>query len=127
MNIGEAAAASGVNAKMIRHYESIGLIAPVERSESGYRLYGQSDLHVLSFIKRARKLGFSIKDIQRLLALWQEQRPSADVKRLALAHVSELDARIAELQGMRNTLRHLANKCNGDARPTCPILEDLAG
>ncbi len=127
MNIGEAAAASGVNAKMIRHYESIGLIAPAERSESGYRLYGQSDLHVLSFIKRARKLGFSIKDIQRLLALWQDRRPSADVKRLALAHVAELDTRIAELQGMRNTLRHLANKCHGDARPTCPILEDLAG
>jgi MerR family transcriptional regulator, copper efflux regulator len=127
MNIGQAAAASGVNAKMIRHYESIGLIVPAERSESGYRLYSQSDLHVLSFIKRARKLGFSIKDIQRLLALWQEQRPSADVKRLALAHVAELDTRIAELQGMRNTLRNLANKCNGDARPTCPILEDLAG
>jgi MerR family transcriptional regulator, copper efflux regulator len=125
MNIGEAAVASGVNAKMIRHYESIGLIAPAERSESGYRLYSQSDLHVLSFIKRARKLGFSIKDIQRLLALWLEQRPSADVKRLALAHVADLDTRIAELQGMRNTLRNLANKCNGDARPACPILEDL--
>jgi Cu(I)-responsive transcriptional regulator len=127
MNIGQAAAVSGVNAKMIRHYEGIGLIAPAERSESGYRLYSRSDLYVLSFIKRARKLGFSIKNIQRLLALWQDRRPSAEVKKMALAHVAELETRITELQGMRDTLRHLADKCSGDARPTCPILESLAG
>ena len=127
MNIGQAAAASGVNAKMIRHYESIGLIVPAGRGENGYRIYNQDDLHVLSFIKRARKLGFSMKDIQQLLGLWQHERPSAEVKRLALGHIADLDRRISELQGMRDTLSHLAQACHGDARPACPILDDLAG
>jgi len=127
MNIGEAAAASGVKAKMIRHYEGIGLIKSAARTESGYRTYGPDDLHVLAFIKRARKLGFAIDDIKRLLALWQGRRPSAEVKKVALAHIAELEARIAELNGMRDTLRHLADHCHGDGRPTCPILDDLAG
>jgi Cu(I)-responsive transcriptional regulator len=127
MNIGQAAAASGVNAKMIRHYESIGLIKSAARSEGGYRLYDQTDLHVLAFIKRARKLGFSIEAIRHLLALWQGRRPSAEVKKVALAHIAELEVRIAELHGMRDTLRHLAEHCHGDMRPTCPILDDLAG
>jgi Cu(I)-responsive transcriptional regulator len=127
MNIGEAAAASGVNAKMIRHYESIGLIKSAARTASGYRTYSQDDLHILAFIKRARKLGFAIEDIKRLLALWQGRKPSAEVKKVALAHIAELEARIAELHGMRDTLRHLADHCHGDSRPTCPILDDLAG
>ena len=127
MNIGQAAAASGVNAKMIRHYESIGLIKPAARSGSGYRTYGDDDIHVLAFIKRARKLGFSVESIKRLLGLWQGRKPSADVKKVALAHIAELDARIAELHGMRDTLSHLAHHCHGDARPSCPILDDLAG
>lgn len=127
MNIGRAAAVSGVNAKMIRHYESVGLIGAAKRSPSGYRLYDPSDVNVLRFIKRGRKLGFSIADIRTLLALWQDHRPSAEVKNVALAHIAELDARIAELQGMRDTLRQLASHCPGDARPACPILEDLVG
>jgi MerR family gold-responsive transcriptional activator of gol and ges genes len=127
MNIGRAAAASGVNAKMIRHYESVGLIGAAKRSASGYRLYDPSDVSVLRFIKRGRKLGFSIADIRTLLALWQDHRPSSEVKNVALAHIAELDARIAELQGMRDTLRQLASHCPGDARPTCPILKDLIG
>jgi len=126
MNIGQAAAASGVNAKMIRHYESIGLIEAAERSASGYRRYDRSDLNVLGFIKRARTLGFAIKDIKKLLALWQGHRPSAEVKKVALAHIAQLDTRIVELQQMRDVIRHLADHCHGDARPTCPILRNLA-
>jgi MerR family copper efflux transcriptional regulator len=126
MNIGQAAAAAAMNAKMVRHYESIGLIGRAQRSESGYRQYTDSDVHTLRFIKRSRRLGFSMKDIRLLLALWHDrQRPSSEVKALALTHIGQLDAKIAELQGMRDTLHHLAKHCQGDHRPNCPILEDL--
>lgn len=128
MQIGEAATASGVNAKMIRHYESIGLIEPAQRTGSSYRVYKEEDVNVLRFVKRGRLLGFSIDDIRALLALWRDRsRPSAEVKRMALAHIAQLDAKIAELQGMRDTLHHLARNCRGDDRPTCPILDNLAG
>jgi len=127
-NIGEAAAATGVSAKMIRDYEKIGLIPPADRSFAGYRLYADADLHRLRFIRRARTLGFSMKQIAELMALWNDRgRPSAKVKQLALSHVGELDAKIAELQAMQRTLRALASNCHGDARPDCPILDDLAG
>lgn len=126
MNIGQAAAAAAMNAKMVRHYESIGLIGRAQRSESGYRQYTDSDVHTLRFIKRSRRLGFSMKDIRLLLALWHDrQRPSSEVKALALTHIGQLDAKITELQGMRDTLHNLAKHCQGDHRPNCPILEDL--
>lgn len=127
MNIGQAAAASGISAKMIRHYECVGLTGTAKRSAGGYRLYEPSDVNVLKFVSKARKLGFPIKDIRRLLALWQDQRPSVEIKSVALAHIADLDARIVELQGMRDALRHLANHCPGDGRPACSILENLAG
>lgn len=127
LNIGEAAQETGVSAKSIRHYESIGLIAPVNRSYSNYRLYNQGDLQTLRFIRQARTLGFSTDKIRALLGLWQDRnRSSADVKKLALQHISELDQQIRELQTMRNTLRKLAHDCHGDDRPECPILEDFA-
>ncbi|NRR29492.1 Cu(I)-responsive transcriptional regulator [Oxalobacteraceae bacterium] len=127
MNIGQAAAASGVSAKMIRYYESIALIPPGRRSDAGYRIYGDSDLHVLRFVKRARNLGFSLEQIRGLLSLWQDKdRASADVKAIALDHVAELNARIAELSEMRDTLQSLASCCHGDARPDCPILRTLS-
>lgn len=126
MNIGQAASASGVTAKMIRYYESIALIRPGRRTDAGYRTYGDEDLHALRFIKRARTLGFSLEQIRDLLSLWQDAgRASADVKRIALGHVEELNARIAELTQMRDTLSRLAVSCHGDASPECPILEDL--
>ena len=126
-NIGEAALESGVTAKMIRHYESLGLLRPARRSEGGYRLYEEADLHVLRFIRRARDLGFPMKDIARLLGLWQNRRrASADVRRIAQEHIGELDRKIAELQSMRRTLEHLVHHCHGDARPDCPILDDLS-
>ena len=126
MNIGQAAAASGVSAKMIRYYESIGLLPAARRTDSGYRFYTDEDVHVLRFIRRARDLGFSLADIAELLALWRDQRrASADVKRIALEHVVALERKIAELQGMASTLRTLAAHCHGDARPDCPILTDL--
>ena len=126
MNIGKAAAASGVSAKMIRYYESIDLLAAARRTEAGYRFYTDEDVHVLRFIRRARDLGFSLADIAELLALWRDQRrASADVKRIALEHVVALERKIAELQGMADTLRTLAAHCHGDARPDCPILTDL--
>jgi Cu(I)-responsive transcriptional regulator len=128
LNIGEAAEASGVSAKMIRHYEETGLVPKAGRTVAGYRIYREADVHVLRFIRRARDLGFTIKEIAGLLGLWQNRRrASADVKRLATKHMADLDARIAELQGMRRTLEHLVHGCHGDDRPDCPILDDLAG
>jgi MerR family copper efflux transcriptional regulator len=127
MNIGQAAQASGVTAKMIRYYESIGLIVESRRSDAGYRLYGEKDLHALRFIKRARKLGFSLEQIRDLLSLWQDSaRASGDVKRIALDHVGELNQRIRELTEMRDTLSSLASCCHGDQRPDCPILQTLS-
>ncbi len=128
LNIGEAAAAAGVSAKMIRHYEENGLIPKVGRTVAGYRIYRESDVHMLRFIRRARDLGFSMKEIEGLLGLWMNRRrASSDVKRLAMKHVEELDAKITELQAMRRTLVDLARRCHGDHRPDCPILDDLAG
>jgi Cu(I)-responsive transcriptional regulator len=113
---------------MIRHYESLGLIPKANRTEGDYRVYADRELHSLRFIKRARRLGFSMQEIEGLLALWRNQRrASAEVKRLALQHVSELDRKIQELQSMRATLANLAAHCHGDARPECPILDDLSG
>lgn len=127
MNIGEAAKASGVSAKMIRYYESIGLIPAPARTAAGYRVYSDSDIHTLRFVRRARDLGFSVERISRLLALWQDRsRASADVKRLALAHVEELERKARDLQEMAETLKHLANTCHGDSRPDCPIIASLA-
>lgn len=126
MNIGQAAAASGVSAKMIRYYESIGLVRETARTDSGYRIYGDSDLHSLRFIKRARNLGFSLEQISDLLSLWQDTgRASADVKSIAMTHVEELNQRIVELTEMRDTLASLARTCHGDDRPDCPILQTL--
>tara|TARA_R110002124_G_scaffold268011_2_gene435529 strand:+ start:8803 stop:9213 length:411 start_codon:yes stop_codon:yes gene_type:complete len=128
MNIGDAASASGVSAKMIRYYESIGLIRPPQRTGSNYRVYGQDDVHVLSFIKRARKLGFSVDETATLLGLWQDKsRASGEVKEIAISHIADLQGKIDELQGMVKTLQHLAHCCGGDDRPDCPILDDLAG
>ncbi|MHC6227569.1 Cu(I)-responsive transcriptional regulator [Pseudomonas sp. X10] len=127
MNIGQAARRSGLSAKMIRYYESIGLLQPAKRSDSGYRLYQQDDLHRLAFIKRSRDLGFSLEEVARLLTLWQDrQRASADVKALAMQHIDELNRRIEELVSLRDTLSELAAHCQGDDRPDCPILKDLA-
>ncbi|MFL6632929.1 MAG: Cu(I)-responsive transcriptional regulator [Massilia sp.] len=126
-NIGEAAKASGVTAKMVRHYESIGLLPPARRTEAGYRLYGGADVRMLQFIHRGRALGFSLDQIADLLALWRDKhRASADVRRLALEHINELDRKIAELEAMKRTLASLAGSCHGDARSDCPILDDLA-
>lgn len=127
LNIGEASRESGVSAKMIRHYESLGLLPPARRTVAGYRIYGPNDVHVLRFIRRARDLGFSIKDVERLLGLWQNRRrASGDVRRVAQQHIRGLDSKIAELQGMKRTLEHLVAHCHGDHRPGCPILDDLA-
>jgi MerR family gold-responsive transcriptional activator of gol and ges genes len=127
VNIGTAAAASGVTAKMIRHYEAIGLLRPASRRGNAYRDYGPRDIHELKFIRRARKLGFSVAEIGELLALWRDRgRPSREVKRIAEAHIGELQSRVAEMQAMTNTLRELVAACHGDDRPDCPILDDLA-
>lgn len=127
MNIGDAAKVSGVSAKMIRHYEAIGLVKAPRRTESGYRLYSEQDVRVLQFIHRGRALGFSLEQIRDLLALWEDKhRASADVRALALAHIGELDRKIADMQAMRRTLESLATSCHGDARSDCPILDDLA-
>ena len=127
MNIGEAAGATGVSAKMIRYYESIGLIRAPLRTDSNYRVYGEDEVHVLRFIKRARTLGFSVEETSTLLGLWQDKsRASAEVKEIATGHVAALETKLAELQGMVKTLKHLAHCCSGDERPDCPILDDLA-
>jgi MerR family copper efflux transcriptional regulator len=127
LNIGQAAAVSGVSAKMIRHYESIGLIANPPRTEAGYRLYGDKEVHVLRFIRHARNLGFSVKQLAELLGLWMdEQRPSSKVKALAERHIDELQQKIQELQLMKSELERLVHCCHGDHRPDCPILEQLA-
>jgi MerR family copper efflux transcriptional regulator len=127
MNIGQAASATGVSAKMIRYYESVALIPPGRRSDAGYRIYNDNDLHALRFVKRARTLGFSLDQIRELLSLWQnKERASADVKSIALGHVEELNQRIAELTEMRDTLQTLARCCQGNDRPDCPILQSLA-
>ena len=127
MTIGEAAARSGVSAKMVRHYESLGLLAKVQRTEAGYRQYGDAEVHTLRFIRRARDLGFSMAEIAELLKLWQNRRrASGDVKRIALAHMTDLDRRIAEMAAMKRTLERLVHCCHGDDRPDCPILDELA-
>lgn len=128
LNIGQAARASGVSAKLIRYYEDSGLVPPAARRANGYRAYTETDVHSLRFIKRARDLGFSMEQIGRLLALWRDRnRASGEVKRIALDHIAELERKIAALQDMRRTLRHLADHCHGDLRPDCPIIDDLAG
>ncbi len=127
MNIGQAATASGISAKMIRYYESVGLIPSADRSTSGYRVYSQEDVHTLRFIRRARDLGFSVEQIAALLALWQDRsRASADVKRLALSHVEKLEAKRREIDEMVATLRYLASHCQGNNRPGCPIIDELS-
>ena len=127
MNVGAAAAASGVSAKMIRHYEAIGLLRPAARRDNAYRDYGERDVHELRFVRRARKLGFSIDEIGALLALWRDRsRPSREVRKIAQNHLDELERRIAETQEMAATLRRLVRACHGDDRPHCPILDDLA-
>src|SRR5579871_5701046 len=125
MNIGHAARASGVSAKMIRYYEKIGLLEAAERGINGYRSYDAEALRVLGFVKSARQLSFPVAKIKRLLALWQGHRPSAEVKSLAQAHIAELDAAIADLQGMRDSLSGLVHRCHGDANPDCAILDGL--
>lgn len=127
MIIGQAAKNSGLSAKMIRYYESIGLLKAAHRSDSGYRLYGPEDLHTLAFIKRSRDLGFSLEEVAKLLTLWQDrQRASSDVKALAREHITALDQKISELASLRDTLQELVEHCQGDHRPDCPILKDLA-
>jgi Cu(I)-responsive transcriptional regulator len=128
MNIGQASNASGVSAKMIRYYESIGLIRAPLRTDSNYRVYSSNEVHVLRFIKRARTLGFSVEETSALLALWEDKtRASAEVKDIATKHIDALETKIAELQAMVGTLKHLVHCCGGDNRPDCPILDDLAG
>ncbi len=126
-SIGQAAERAGVSVKMVRYYESIGLVPRASRTQGGYRLYTENDAHQLVFIRRARALGFTIDEIGKLLALWRnKRRASAEVKRLALSHIAALEEKIAELEAMRDSLRHLAQHCHGDERPDCPILDGLA-
>jgi MerR family transcriptional regulator, copper efflux regulator len=127
MNIGQAANASGVSAKMIRYYESIGLIPRADRTKAGYRLYTDVDVNTLRFIHRAREFGFPIERIRLLVGLWQDGKPSHEVKQVALKHVADLERKIAELTVMRDALQELADHCRGDHRPDCPILRDLEG
>lgn len=127
LNIGQAAAQSGVSAKMVRYYESLGLLPKVARTEAGYRQYGEREVHTLRFIRHARQLGFGMGEVAELLKLWQNRRrSSADVKRIALAHVADLDRRMREMAEMKRTLERLARCCHGDDRPDCPILDELA-
>lgn len=126
MTIGELAKSSGVNAKLIRHYESIGLIPKASRTNSGYRIYSKTDIQFLRFIKRARGLGFSMKEIKKLIGLWRNKsRASKEVKALVLTHLKALETKILEMQEMADSLRLLARSCHGDARPDCPILSNL--
>jgi MerR family copper efflux transcriptional regulator len=126
MNIGEASSTSGVSTKMIRYYESIGLIPAAARTEAGYRLYSDVDVHTLRFIRAARDLGFAVEQIEELLVLWRDRsRASADVKRLALEHIEEIEHKIEELRQLVHTLKHLADHCRGDQRPQCPIVDTL--
>ena len=128
MNIGQAAARSGLPAKTIRYYEEIGLVRPAARAENGYRDYAEADVHRLRFLKRAREHGFSVAECRDLLALWSDRgRASADVKAIAESRIADIDRRIDALRDMRAALAHLVEGCHGDARPHCPILEDLAG
>jgi Cu(I)-responsive transcriptional regulator len=128
MNIGEASARSGVSAKMIRYYEQVRLLPQPERRQSGYRTYDDNDIHRLRFVRRARDFGFPVERIRELLRLWSDRkRPSSEVKRIAETHVAELDARIAQLTALRDSMKDLARRCHGDARPDCPILADLEG
>jgi Cu(I)-responsive transcriptional regulator len=125
-NIGEAARRSGVSAKMARHYESLGLLPAVHRTEAGYRQYGEREVHTLRFIRRARDLGFSMDEIGQLLKLWQNRRrSSAEVRRIASRHVDELARKLAEMEAMKRSLEHLVHCCHGDERPDCPILDEL--
>lgn len=127
IHIGQAAAASGVSAKMIRHYESVGLLPAAQRTDSGYRQYGDAEVHTLRFIRRARDLGFSIHEIGELLNLWRNRRrPSRQVKALAEDHIRALQHKVQELLAMKGTLEHLVHCCHGDERPECPILDELA-
>ena len=127
LNIGQAAAASGVSAKMIRHYEEVGLLPAARRTDAGYRQYGDADVQTLRFVRHSRDLGFSIEQIQELLGLWQNRkRPSRQVRALAQAHIEELDAKLRELQAMKASLEHLVHCCHGDERPDCPIIDTLA-
>ena len=126
MNIGQVAQYSGVSTKMIRHYEDRGLVKKAVRSASGYRVYSENDMHILAFVRQARSLGFSIKQIRELLGLWQNKmRKSSKVKELALKHIRELDFRIQELQEIQRAISQLANNCHGDDRPECPIIDSL--
>ena len=128
MNIGEAAHRSGVSAKMVRHYESLGLLPTVSRTDSGYRQYGENEVHVLRFIKRGRELGFSMAEIAELVGLWRNRRrSSARVRSIAQRHADDLAERIEAMREMQRTLQHLIDCCHGDERPDCPILDDLAG
>lgn len=128
MNIGEVASQAGVPAKTIRYYESVGLIPAAARRGNGYRSYNQTDLHTLRFIHRARELGFSVAEVEDLLALWRnKRRKSAAVKALGLGKIAEIERKIAALETMKRTIKHLTAHCHGDARPDCPILDDLAG
>ncbi len=128
VNIGQVSRLSGVSAKMVRHYEALGLLPRVSRSDGGYRLYAQAEVHTLRFIKRARELGFSMPEIAELAGLWQNRRrASASVKRIAQKHATELAQRIEAMVSMQRTLAHLIHCCHGDERPDCPILDDLAG
>lgn len=126
-SIGDASVRTGVSSKMIRHYEAIGLLPEVHRTAANYRLYSEDDINQLRFIKRARSLGFSMKQISRLVSLWQNKsRSNAHVRNLAMEHVAELDARIREMQEMRHALHVLAVRCHADGEPECPILDSLA-
>ncbi len=128
LNIGSVAEATGLPAKTIRYYESIGLVGPARRSRGNYRVYEERDVATLRFIERARRLGFSLKEVAELLTLWRDRhRASADVRRLAQAQIRRVDERLSELQDMRRSLLHLMERCHGDGRPDCPILDQLAG